>query len=154
MTMTFFFTRKHDMSGSGGVVKKTRPRVRFANQEGHALVKVHMVPGEGRGYDPGYQDRLDRIQGLKMHGIPVQRKMLDDDFGHETSRGRFKIKTDGTRGTYTSDMARQDIAHARTHGVPWYRVVRSSRFGPVTFASRSSPTTRVALSAARRILAE
>ena len=107
----------------------------WANQMpgGRLVTGVTEVPRGGRDMEPGFLERMERHRALqKVHGIRVSREALDDQFGTKDKEGRTK----GTRGSYTTHLARRDLWHAKKHGGGWYepmhmgdRVVFVSRYG-------------------------
>ena len=105
-------------------------RVRF-----HKEVTVHEVPREGRGKEPGYEARMDRAKGLRLHGIGLPHGSIDDDFGlvNRKADGSKSI-VKGKRGTYTDLMARRNIWHYSKYGEPWYEAAKM--FDDVLFMSR------------------
>lgn len=115
---------------------KARRSVKFANSVPDGkLTTVHVVPRGGRGYEPGFVARSRRVHALhKLHGLPVSRYSVDDEFGHSTTKGRFTEHVKGTRGMYTDLMARRDMWHAAKHGTPWYEAMTMN--GKTIFVKR------------------
>lgn len=88
--------------------KPQERRVRFSD-----TVYVREVPYGGRNMEPGFLARQQRLQALKLQGVRVSRKQIDDLLGNGSV-------TPGTRGLYTDYHARRNLWHHRKYKTPMY----------------------------------
>ena len=105
--------------------------VSFANTRGKNLVSaVHTVPHGGRGLYPGYVARMQRQQGLALHGIRVDPHNLNRSFGNTYHGSAY-----GKRGAYSNQNAARNLWHSDQFGTPFHFKQRSPD-GKFVFSSR------------------
>lgn len=91
--------------------------------------------------EPGFVARVARRAALKLHGVSVGRREMNNVFGDGQGGA------EGTGGRYTDLQSTRDRWHHARYGMPWYGPVRTAE-GKTLFLTRYTP------SAHRRMLDE
>lgn len=107
------------------MARKQGRRVTFSGVD-----EVHVVPRGGREMEPGYVARAARHAALKMHGLRVPRRQMDDLLGNGYGPGSI--------GQYTDAHASRNTWHRQKFGgTTWYKPVKQRQGTAVTVEFKS-----------------